>query len=187
MKELLEIRERIKSRKPVFVRQDIHKKVKLKWKWKKPKGIHSKMREKRKGHRRCVEVGWGSPRKIKHFDRSGLRVRLVSSPKEIEGINVNEEGIIISKKIGLKKRIPLLKKAEEMRITVLNIKDIAGYLKEAEEKIRERKEKKKKIKKEKKEKDAEKKKESGIEKVMSEEEKKKEEKKEKDKLLTKKI
>ena len=130
-------------------------------------------------------------KKIKNCDRSGLRIRLVSHIKELDYINPKEEGIIISKKIGLKKKIPLLKKAEEIKITVLSIKDVDKYLKEAEEKINKRKEKRMMIKKEndKKEKELKKKKEreEGIEKVMSDEEKKEEEKTEKDKTLTKKV
>lgn len=190
MKELLEIRKKIKGKKPVFIRQDAHKKPKIGWKWRRPKGIHSKMRLRKKGYRRCVEIGWGTNKKIKNFDKSGLKIRLISSIKDLNDINPDTEGIIISKRIGLKKRIPLLKKTEEMKIRVLNVKDVAKYLKEVEESIKKRKEKRKKIKKEKekkKEKKVEKKKEKGIEKIMTDDEKKKEKKKEKDKMLTKKI
>lgn len=188
MKELLEVRKKIKSKKPVFVRQDAHKKAEIKWKWRRPKGIHSKMRLRKRGYRRCVEVGYGAPKKIKNFDRSGLRIRLVSSIKEIEKVDAKTEGIIISKKIGLKKKVLLLKKASEIGIKVLNVKDVAKYLNDVEENIKKRKEKKKKIKekKEKTKKEKEKKEEESIEKVMNEEERKKEGKKEKDKLLTKK-
>ncbi len=190
MKELLEIRKKIKNRKPVFVRQDAHKKVEIGWKWRRPKGLDSKMRLRKRGYRRCVEVGWGSPKKIKNFDKSGLKIRLISSIKELDNINAKTEGIIVGKCVGLKKRILLLKKTEEMKITVLNIKNVAKYLKEAEEYIRKKKEKRKEFKKEKdktKGKEIKKEKGKGIEKIMSDEEKKKEEKKEKDSLLTKKI
>ena len=42
MADLLKLRKRIKKKKPRFVRQDSHKKPKLKKKWKKPKGLQSK-------------------------------------------------------------------------------------------------------------------------------------------------
>lgn len=190
MKELLEIRKKIKSKKPVFVRQDAHKKPKIGWKWRRPRGIHSKMRLRKRGYRRSVEIGWGTNKKIRNLDKDGLRIRLVSSIKELDNVDTKTEGIIVSKKIGLKNRILLLKKTEEMKIKVLNVKDVAKYLKEADEIIEKRKERRKKIKKEKekkKEKKVEKKKEKGIEKIMTDDEKKKEEKKEKDRMLTKKI
>lgn len=190
MKELLDLRNRIKKKKPEFIRQDAHKRAEVSFKWRRPKGIHSKMRERRRGHRRCVEIGWGSPRKIKNLDRSGLRIRLVSSVKELEGINPKEEGILIRKSTGLKKRIGLIKKAKEMKIPILNVKDADRFIKEAEKTIAERKERRSMIKKEKEKKEKEskkkKEKEEGIEKVMSDEEKKGEEKKRVDKALTKK-
>lgn len=190
MKELLEARRKIKGKKPDFIRQDAHKKPKIGFKWRRPKGIHSKMRLGKRGYRRCVKIGWGSPKKIKNFDRSGLRIKLISSIKELGDVNPKEDGILVSRKIGLKKKIELLKKANEMKITILNIKDVDKYLKETEDNINRKKEKKNKIKKERDKKETEvkkkKEKEGGIEKVMSDEEKKKEEKKSRDKELTKK-
>ena len=47
IQRLLELRKRIKRKKPEFIRQDAHKKKSLESKWRKPKGLHSKMREKR--------------------------------------------------------------------------------------------------------------------------------------------
>ena len=43
LKEELELRKKIKSKKPDFIRQDFHKK-RLKKKWKRPRGLHSKVR-----------------------------------------------------------------------------------------------------------------------------------------------
>ena len=189
LEEMMKAREAKKRRKPVFVRQDAHKKAKLGWKWRKPKGMHSKMRLHKRGKRRCVQIGWGSPKKVINFDKSGLRIKMVSSIKDMDAVIKNEEGIIISKRVGMRKKIGLLKKAQEKELAVLNVRDIPNYLKEAEDSIKKKKELKEKTKKEgeRKKKESKTKKEGGIEKVMNEEEKKKEEKKEKDELLTKKI
>ena len=43
-KKLLELRKKIKGKKPNFIRQDAHKHKRLARKWRKPKGIQSKMR-----------------------------------------------------------------------------------------------------------------------------------------------
>ena len=61
IKELLDKRKALKKKKPVFTRQDAHKKKKVGWKWRKPKGSDSKMRVGKKGYKRSVRPGWGSP------------------------------------------------------------------------------------------------------------------------------
>ena len=185
LKNLLELRKKIKSKKPDFVRQDIHKKAKLKKKWRKPKGLHSKIRQCRKGKRKSVSTGYGSPKIVRGLTKDGLRPVIITS-KNLEKVNKGEEGIIISSKLGNKKRIEILKKAKENGIKVINIKNIDDYIKNIDEKLRLKKEQKKGKEKEEKGK-KERKKESKADLVtkVSEEEKKELEKKEKDKLLTK--
>ena len=50
-----------RKRKPDFIRQDAHKKPKLGYKWRKPKGSDSKIRKHLKGYRVGVSVGWKKP------------------------------------------------------------------------------------------------------------------------------
>ena len=64
---LLQLRKRIKAKKPNFVRQDSHKQKEVKKKWRKPKGMQSKMRLKKKGYRKSVSIGYGSPKKVNGF------------------------------------------------------------------------------------------------------------------------
>ena len=197
MENPLELRKKIKSKMPKFVRSDAHKKKKLAPKWRKPKGRQNKMRLKKKGYHKTVKIGYGSPAKIKHILKSGLKGILISSLKDIENINPKTEGIIISKKVGLKKKIEIIKKAKELSLKIINIKDPDLFIKENEEKLKTKKASKEKITKEKEEKkkeaeekakkkEAEEEKTGGDElakKVEEEEEKKKEEEK---KILTKK-
>ena len=72
MNELLDKRRRIKKKKPDFIMQSAHKKSRLEQKWKRPRGIDSKMRLNLKGHQKCVEVGYRSPRAVRGLDKSGL-------------------------------------------------------------------------------------------------------------------
>ena len=176
--------------KKEFVRQDAHKKVKLGNKWRKPKGLHSKMRLSFKGYNKSVSIGYGNPKSTRGLDKSGLKLVIIKSLKGLEKINAKEECIAVAKTIGLKKKIEILKQAIKKSINVVNVKDINKFLKDVEEKIKKSKEEKEKLKKKKelkkkeKEKAAEKKTiEEKVEKT--DEEKKKEEKKEKDKVLTK--
>ncbi len=192
MKDMLALRKRVKKKKPKFIRQDAHKKARLKKKWRRARGIHSKIRLKKRSYRKNTRKGYGSPKKVYGFNPKGLKEVIVKSLGDLRDIS-KEEGIIISAKIGLRKKIALLKKAKESGIVVLNVKDIDRFLKDAEEKLKTRKkekeEKKKKKaakKKEKEKKVEEKKKEEKLSEKLTEEEKKEKEKEEKDKVLTRK-
>jgi len=192
--EKLQLRKRIKRKKPRFLRQDTHKKSKLanNLRWKKPRGLHSKMRLGKKGYKTGVEVGWGSPKEVKGKNSKGEEEIMIRNIKELEKVD-KEKSIVLSSTIGNKKRVEILKKIKEQNLKVSNIKDIEKHIKNIEEKFKERTETKKKKEKEKdekkkkieektkKEKKDEKK---DIEDKVTEEEKKTEEKKKLDKLLT---
>ncbi len=189
LKDLLEKRKRIKQKKPKFDMQDAHKKGRLKTKWKKPRGIDSKMRLRLRGYNKSVEPGYGSAKEVRGLDKTGLMPVWVSALKDIESIDKEKQGIIIKSTVGKKKRVGLINKAKETGIRILNIKDTEKYIKDIEEAMKKRKEarsKKEKKKTEKKEDKKEKKEDKLAEKVLSEEEKVAADKKEKDKLLTKK-
>lgn len=189
--KLLEQRRKSKAKKPKFVRQDCHKQAKLRKCWRRPKGIQSKMRLGKKGYRKCVDAGYGSPAEVKGLSREGLVIVPVKSINDISLVK-DGCGAMISGKVGQKKRMAIAKKCLDLGIKVLNIKDIDAYLKSASEKIKKKKEEKEQAKKEKEKKKAEKekkakeKKEEGLAEKLTDEEKKDKEKKEREKILTKK-
>jgi len=190
-KLLLELRKKIKAKKPHFVRQDAHKLKKLPDHWRKPRGLQSKMRLHKKSYRRTVETGWGSPVEVKGTNKEGKKIIIVRNMKQLDLINSKTESVILSSSLGTQKRLVLLKKAKEKGITIDHI-NLDQYIKTAEstfdariqnkkQSTKEKDEKKKKLEeksKEKKEKDKKVKEE-----VVSDEEKKEKDKKELDKLL----
>ena len=143
LKEELKLRGKIKSKKPDFVRHDFHKK-RLKKKWKKPRGLHSKVRLMLRGKPKKISTGFRAPKKIRDLHLSGLRPVLVKSLKDITKIKKENEGVIIGSNVGLRKRQGLLKKLKEMEVKVLNIKDVDVYLKKIEDGLKARKEERKK-------------------------------------------
>ncbi|MBA3064812.1 50S ribosomal protein L32e [Candidatus Woesearchaeota archaeon] len=172
-----------------FIRQDAHKKVRLGKKWRRPRGLHSKMRLSKKGYNKSVSVGYGSPRKTRNMHSSGLKLIIIKSLKDLEKIDTKNECVAVAKTIGLRKKVEILKQAVKKGIKVVNIKDVNKFLKDVEEKIKKSKEEKENLKKKKEIKEKEKaaKKKTIEEKVeKTDEEKKEEKKKERDKLLTKK-
>lgn len=189
LKSLLELRNKIKDKKPDFIRQDYQRRKRLgkKLKWKKPKGIHSKIRHKFKGRRKMPSPGYKSPSKVRGLHSSGLEIVNVSSPNDLQKIRKGTEGIVVSGRVGTKKRFVILSKAKELGIEVLNfnldqqINKIQEFIDSKKKRTaEEKKEKPKELKETKKEIAQEKEKEQ-----ITDEHKKEAEKKEKDRVLTK--
>ncbi len=172
-------------KKPKFVRQQSVK-SKLKSTWRKPKGLHSKLRLRKAGHGKVPRVGYSSPKSSKGLI-SGFKVAIIHSFRDLGNIDSKSEAILISKSVGKKKKVELLKKIKDLKIKVLNVKDIDAFIKKVESDLLKRKEKKTKT--EEKKKKSKKESEKKAEEKKKEEEKKeektseeiKEEKKEKDK------
>jgi len=189
---LLKIKKELLKRKPVFKRHAYHRKKRLGKMWRRPRGLHSKMRLQRKGHRNVVSVGYRTPAALRGMHISGLEQIIVHNTSELSKINPSTQGIIVAN-VGEKKRIDILKEALKLKIRVINYKDPASYLKSIEEQMKKKKdekslkeEEKKKKKDELKKKAEEKAKEKKLEEALTDEEKKEKEKEEKDKVLTKK-
>ena len=138
MIELLKIKMAIKKKKPDFVRQDSHKIKKLKVNWRRPKGLHSKIRHSFKGHIKAVSAGFGSPAALRGVGKSGLKNILVHSLKELGSINTEQAGITIAKAVGLKKKIEIAREAKNKGIFVFNIRDVDDFLKQVDEKLKQK-------------------------------------------------
>lgn len=104
------------------------RKRKAKQVWRKPKGRHNKMREKRRGYPTVVKIGY---RKGDH--KSLITIHNI---KELE--KAKEKGIIVVGKIGKKKKIEIAKKAKEKGIKIYNL-NVEKFLEENKPKIVENK------------------------------------------------
>ncbi len=109
-----------------FLRQDIMRHIKLGkhrkkiQKWRRPKGMHSKMRNKRKGYPASPGVGYKAAKKDKG-KINGLIPKMIQNMKDLENTN-NKNIVIISKKLGARKKIEIIKRAEEMKLKIFNVK-----------------------------------------------------------------
>lgn len=178
----IELRKKLKAKKPKFARQDTHK-TKVKERWRRPKGLHSKMRHANAGHRRMVEAGYGSPRGVRGLDPTGLCPVRVATLADLAKVDKERDSIVLAATLGLRKRAAIVTEANTKGLKVLNIKDQQAFPKRVEEDLAARK----------KEKEAAKKAKEKVEKAKPKKEKKEEvpeetqkeqEKKELDKLLT---
>ena len=197
IKALLEKRRNIRRKKPLFIRKDIYKKGRVGSSWRRPRGLDNKQRLCKRGPAKKISNGYRAPKEVRGFHKSGLIPVVVSNVSQLS-ILTKEQGVILSAKIGNRKRQLLINEAKKKNLVLLNLdadktlEKIQAELKQRQELRRKSletdKEKKKsieeKVKKEeaKIESHAEARKE---EPQLSAEEKKKLEKEEKDKLLTK--
>ncbi|MBW3012176.1 50S ribosomal protein L32e [Candidatus Woesearchaeota archaeon] len=186
-KKLIEIKQQHSKRKPYFLRQCTHKLKALKIKWRKPKGLHSKLKNAKAGHSKSVKVGYRAPAVVRTMHPSGLFPVAVSNVADLGKIS-GGQGALVSSTVGLRKKLQIVDEAKKKNIAILNIKEIEKFVEQANALLEKRKQARKEMlegkekKKAKKKKKEEKKEEPKEEKTV--EEKKVEEKKEKDKILT---
>jgi len=120
IKRALKIRELIKKKKPEFLRQEWFRYKRLSENWRRPKGLTSKMRRHMKYRISVVRIGFRSPREARYLHPSGFEEVIVYNVKDLEKIDNKRQAARISGTVGTRKRIEIEKKADEMRIRILN-------------------------------------------------------------------
>lgn len=118
--KLLDLRRKIKSKKPDYIRYCSHRKKALDESWRRPRGRHNKVKLKLKGKPSPVEVGYGSPREVRGLLSNGKRPILIRNIKDLLKINKETDIGILASNIGKRKREIILNKAKELGIEILN-------------------------------------------------------------------
>ncbi len=115
---LMKVRAKQKKRKPEFNRCDSHKKKKLSPSWRRPRGLHNKLRQQIAAKGKLVKAGYGSPRGVRGYHPCGMKEVLVKNPDDLK----NAEGcaVRIAATVGMKKRDEIEAMAREMNLKVLN-------------------------------------------------------------------
>ena len=117
---LLRVRTRQKSKKPEFNFHDSHKKKRLATSWRKPRGLHNKLRQQIAAKGKLVRPGFGSPRAVRGFHPCGLPEMLVNNLAELS--RAQGFAVRIASAVGRKKRLEIEAKAEQSGLKVLNPK-----------------------------------------------------------------
>ncbi len=113
------------NKRPKFIRADTFRLLRLGknrrklQKWRKPTGHHNKLRLKRFGHPVQPGVGFGSER-ASAGKISGLIPIRINNVAELEGLSP-KINIAILARVGAKKKIALIKRAQELQIKISNI------------------------------------------------------------------
>jgi large subunit ribosomal protein L32e len=117
---LLRVRTRQKAKKPEFNFHDSHKKKRLGTSWRKPRGLHNKLRQQIAAKGKLVRPGFGSPRAVRGFHPCGLPEMLVNNLAELS--RAQGFAVRIASAVGRKKRLEIEAKAEQSGLKVLNPK-----------------------------------------------------------------
>jgi len=107
-----------------FKRDGYGKKKQLSDSWRKPRGQHNKQREQKKAKGALPKPGFGSPIAVRGMHPSGFFEVLVSSVKELEGINPKTHAIRIGATVGERTRVGLQEKALAAGFKVLNARTV---------------------------------------------------------------
>ncbi len=131
------------KKKPNFIRGDSNRKKQFK-SWRKPRGIHNKLRLNKKGHQKKPAIGYGSPKKLRGKGKNDLIPVVILNANELEKIDKSKNSITIGKNLGLRKKLDILTKIKEKGFIVDNIKDVDKFIEEKNKLIQFKKEEKKK-------------------------------------------
>lgn len=110
--------------------------------WRRPKGRHSKTRERMKGYPASVRIGYGKDKEVRGKIQEKNPI-MINNMKDLEKAKKDE--IIIIGKMGKKKKIEIAKRAKEKNIAIYNpgINKVLKHHKKQEAKKQETKGEKK--------------------------------------------
>lgn len=119
--DALKKRKQISSKRPVFLRQEWHRRQRLQGaKWRRPRGMHSKLRRHMGYRPNVVSIGYGGPKAARNLHPSGFQEVMVHNVKDLQKIDPAVQAARVAHTVGMKKRIAIEEKADEMKIRVLN-------------------------------------------------------------------
>ena len=107
-------------KKPKFRKEGIRYLKRIRVRWRKPRGLDSKIRKKEKSKGKYPNVGYRAPRELRGLHPCGLKEVYVQNIKDLEKVDPKVNAIRLAATTGKRKRLIIVKKAEEMKIKVLN-------------------------------------------------------------------
>ncbi len=147
IEKLLKTRAAVKKRKPTYKRVQSHQFAKLsEVKWRKPKGMGNKVRRNRRGKPSMPQVGFGSPKAIKGYNKEGFKEVIVNNVSELKNVNTKTEVAMVGGNVGAKKKLEILAEAKKANIKVSNVKNVEEKIKsltKTSKKVEPKKEEKK--------------------------------------------
>ena len=107
-------------KRPAFKRQNWFRYKRLGQKWRKPRGMHSKMRARRKYRPPMASISYRGPAAARGLHPSGFAEVAVHRPVDLEVMDPQREAARIAATVGDRKREIIEARATELKIRVLN-------------------------------------------------------------------
>ena len=120
-KKFLQLRQKLKKKKPSFRRVESWRYKRVKDSWRKARGIDSKTRKKKKSGVKSPTIGYRSPKNIRGLHPSGFEEVRIFTLNDFKGLSNKKHAIKISGRVGAKKRITLVDYAQNRGFKVLNL------------------------------------------------------------------
>jgi large subunit ribosomal protein L32e len=117
---LLKVRRSVAERRPEFLRPESWRYDRLRPNWRRPKGLDNKVRKSVKGWPRRVKVGYRGPAGARGYHPSGFVEVVVHTPDELSALIPDRDAVRIGGTVGARKRSAIMKRANELGLTVLN-------------------------------------------------------------------
>ena len=119
-KDALALRKEQARRLPRFRRQEWYRYRRLGIAWRKPQGMSSKLRRVYRWRPPLVSAGYGKVAKARGLHPSGFQDVLVHRPEDLVKLDPKVQAARIGHSVGVRKRIAIIGKADELGIRVLN-------------------------------------------------------------------
>ena len=108
------------KKKPKFLKQGVKYLKRIRVRWRKPRGLDSKLRKKEKSKGKAPNIGYRAPELTRSLHPSGLKELYIQNIKDLEKIDPKTQVGRLSSTIGKKKRESIVKRAEEIKLRLLN-------------------------------------------------------------------
>lgn len=119
-KKLLALRDEMSNDRIAFLRQEWFRFPRLGKKWRRPRGMHSKMRRHVQYRPNVVSIGYRGPAKVRGLHPSGFEEVMVWNPDQLDRVDPKVQAVRVGGSVGFKKRQAIEHKADELGIRVLN-------------------------------------------------------------------
>jgi large subunit ribosomal protein L32e len=117
---ILRIARKKKKHMPKFRHDGARRWIRVSDNWRKPRGIDSATREKRKGRIAMVASGYRTPKAVRNLHPSLFVEVRVHNPSEVENLDPDVHAVRIAATVGARKRQEILVAADAKTLRVLN-------------------------------------------------------------------
>ena len=117
---LLNVRALYKIKRPMFIRQQSTFVIRVGPQWRRPRGGLSKQRRGMAYRPPYVKVGYGGPAAVRGLHPSGYEDILICTIGQLNDLNNATQAIRMSTHLGMKKRLVIEARAEELGFKILN-------------------------------------------------------------------